>query len=72
MKTINYLFPHWMKTFRSSVVTEFPKVKKNFVKAEAAKADKSINPMLKEFQRKMHVGNFFAGPHCFFDPRLFR
>jgi hypothetical protein len=22
-------------------------------------------------QRKAHTGNFFAGPHCVFDPRLF-
>jgi hypothetical protein len=21
-------------------------------------------------QRKAHTGNFFAGPHCVFDPRL--
>lgn len=23
-----------------------------------------------KFQRKAHTGNFFAGPHCVFDPRL--
>lgn len=23
-----------------------------------------------EFQRKAHIGNYFAGPHCVFDPRL--
>ena len=22
-------------------------------------------------QRKAHTGNFFAGPHCVFNPRLF-
>lgn len=25
-----------------------------------------------EFQRKAFVGNYFAGPHCLFDPRLFK
>ena len=25
-----------------------------------------------EFQRKAFMGNYFAGPHCLFDPRLFK
>lgn len=25
-----------------------------------------------EFERKAFTGNFFAGPHCFFNPQLFR
>lgn len=27
---------------------------------------------ISEFQRKAFVGNYFAGPHCLFDPRLFK
>jgi hypothetical protein len=34
------------------------------------KEDKSSSK--KEFQRKAHIGNFFAGVHCVFDPRLIR
>ncbi len=29
-----------------------------------------IKPGINEFRRKAHSGNFFAGPHCVFDPRL--
>ncbi|HEX9512645.1 MAG TPA: hypothetical protein VF939_19265 [Puia sp.] len=25
-----------------------------------------------EFQRRAHIGNYFAGPVCVFDPRLFK
>lgn len=31
----------------------------------------NLKPDMSEFQRKAHVGNFFAGPHCVFNPGFF-
>jgi hypothetical protein len=31
--------------------------------------EKATKAVIK-IQRKAHTGNFFAGPHCVFDPRL--
>ena len=35
-------------------------------------ADSNSKPGMSELQRKAHVGNFFAGPHCVFNPGFFK
>lgn len=46
--------------------------KNNLVsKIESEKADETAI-QLPEFQRKLFIGNYFAGPHCLFDPRLIK
>ena len=40
-------------------------------KKEDSITEKNTRLDINEFQKKAHRGNFFAGPHCVFDPRLF-
>ncbi|HEX2845531.1 MAG TPA: hypothetical protein VHN59_03200 [Chitinophagaceae bacterium] len=75
MKTTNLILTTWLKAFRPFTGDSIPAkhsiiVKKSTAVKQQAKEDKDTSK--KEFQRKAHIGNFFAGAHCVFDPRLIR
>jgi len=75
MKTTNLILTTWLKAFKPFTGDSIPAQRRTIVKKVTAikqdiKEDK--NSSKKEFQRKAHIGNFFAGVHCVFDPRLIR
>jgi|GEM_PF-940258 len=75
MKTTNLILTSWLKAFRPFTGGLIPAQRSVISKqATAAKqhAKEDKNSSKKEFQRKAHIGNFFAGAHCVFDPRLIR
>jgi hypothetical protein len=63
-----------MKTFS---LKQFVRIKAVFTMPAEPAEDKSVTPEVTNkrksatLQKKGHTGNFFAGPHCVFDPRLF-
>ncbi|MCM5530482.1 hypothetical protein [Parasegetibacter sp. NRK P23] len=46
----------------------------NFMENNHAELEEKLDARfdVSAFQRKAHLGNFFAGPHCVFDPRLIK
>ncbi|KYP16302.1 hypothetical protein [Flavihumibacter sp. CACIAM 22H1] len=72
MKNQSLPIPSWRKMY-----VAYPAAAPAPVKTipETAQKEETANrePVsMQEFQRKAFVGNYFAGPHCLFDPRLFR
>ncbi|MDN3657921.1 hypothetical protein QWZ08_19870 [Ferruginibacter paludis] len=63
-----------MKTF---TLKQFVRIKAVFTTpAEPAESNPATSKTVNNrktaaLHRKAHMGNFFAGPHCVFDPRLF-
>jgi hypothetical protein len=63
-----------MKTFS---LKQFVRIKAVFTTPDEPVENKPAVPeatskrKVAALQRKAHTGNFFAGPHCVFDPRLF-
>ena len=70
MKNQSLPIPSWKKMYVAypAKKTASP-VASGIEKTETAAAEPVSMP---EFQRKAFVGNYFAGPHCLFDPRLFK
>ena len=75
MKSQSISLLEWVKTF-------FISAKENRKTSSATKGKEAISfgskkadterLNLTEFQRRSHIGNFYAGPHCIFDPRLIK
>jgi hypothetical protein len=71
MKNQSLPIPSWKKMYVAYPATRktASPVASGVAKTEVAPAEPVSMP---EFQRKAFVGNYFAGPHCLFDPRLFK
>ncbi len=75
MKTTNLILTTWLKAFKPFTGDSYPTQQRTIVKKMTSveqKTKEDKNSSKKEFQRKAHIGNFFAGVHCVFDPRLIR
>lgn len=71
MKNQTLPMPNWKKMY-----VAYPAAKKTIAAVKPAVLETEVvenEPVsIPEFQRKAFVGNYFAGPHCLFDPRLFK
>ncbi len=71
MKNQSLPMPSWRKMYVAYPAATPTQATTTNVTTETQ--EKKEEPLsLHEFQRKAFVGNYFAGPHCLFDPRLFK
>ena len=71
MKNQSLPMPSWKKMY---VAYPAAKTSNAAIKPAPKEAETIENEpvSLPDFQRKAFVGNYFAGPHCLFDPKLFK
>lgn len=70
MKNQSLPMPSWRKMYVAYPVATPTKATTNEITKTEVKTNEPVE--FHEFQRKAFIGNYFAGPHCLFDPRLFK
>jgi hypothetical protein len=70
MKNQSLPMPSWRKMYVAYPATGSTQATNNEITKTAAQIEEPAE--FHEFQRKAFMGNYFAGPHCLFDPRLFK